>query len=244
MRRLEPRTAYRSRPPGIPAALLRLTDGRFPSGGHAHSGGLEAAEAREGVGDLTRLRSFLLGRLRTAGLLGAAVAAAAAATAALEDAAMREALVVLDAELDARMPSPVQRRTSRALGRQALRAGWACWPHPVLEAVVASSTGGPHQPLALGAVAAAAGLSPEEAAVASAHEALLGPATAAVRLLGLDPFGTHALVADLGPEVERTAAEAAALAKLPPCDLPAPSAPLLDLSAEAHALWEVRLFAS
>jgi len=28
-------------------ALLMLADGRFPSGGHAHSGGLEAAVVRE-----------------------------------------------------------------------------------------------------------------------------------------------------------------------------------------------------
>ena len=32
--------------------LLLLADGRFPSGGHAHSGGLEAAVVRERVRDL------------------------------------------------------------------------------------------------------------------------------------------------------------------------------------------------
>ncbi|WP_344819011.1 urease accessory UreF family protein, partial [Actinoplanes cyaneus] len=102
----------------------------------------------------------------------------------------------------------------------------------------------PHQPVALGALAAAAGLSPAETAVAAAHVAITGPAGAAVRLLGLDPYAVHALLARLAPECDRIAELAAKRSGDPVDDLPAAGAPLLDIGAEHHATWEVRLFAS
>lgn len=102
----------------------------------------------------------------------------------------------------------------------------------------------PHHPVALGAVAAAAGLGPQQAAVAAAHGAVTGPASAAVRLLGLDPYAVHALLARLAADIDRIAADAAARAHDPVDELPAAGAPLLDIGAELHANWEVRLFAS
>jgi urease accessory protein len=74
-----------NRPPGdglLPgswpsAALLLLTDSRLPAGGHAHSGGVEAAVAKGRVHDVESLASFLSGRLATIGLVAAAFAAAA-----------------------------------------------------------------------------------------------------------------------------------------------------------------------
>ncbi|MFE0463567.1 urease accessory protein UreF, partial [Kitasatospora sp. NPDC058965] len=60
------------------AALLLLADGRFPAGGHAHSGGVEAAVAAGSVTDAGSLEQFLVGRLHTAGLTAAGLAAAAA----------------------------------------------------------------------------------------------------------------------------------------------------------------------
>ncbi|NDZ79517.1 urease accessory protein UreF, partial [Streptomyces sp. SID10853] len=76
------------------------------------------------------------------------------------------------------------------------------------------------------------------------HEAAAGPATAAVRLLGLDPFSVHAVLARLGPQLDQLADEATTHKDTAAWRLPAPSAPLLDISAEVHATWEVRLFAS
>ncbi|MET0491928.1 MAG: urease accessory protein UreF, partial [Actinoplanes sp.] len=70
------------------------------------------------------------------------------------------------------------------------------------------------------------------------------PASAAVRLLGLDPYAVHALLARLAPECDRIAADAASRINDPVDDLPAAGAPLLDIGAELHATWEVRLFAS
>ena len=220
------------------AALLLLADGRFPAGGHAHSGGLEAAAMLEGVNDLPRLDAFLRGRAATTGAVSAAFAAAACAAVEMER------LRRLDRELDARLPSPTLREVSRRLGRQMLRAGRSIWPHPSLNELAAEMPSGPHQPVALGAVAAAAGLSPSSASAAAVHEAVAGPATAAVRLLGLDPFSLHAALARLGPELDAIAAAGAAQARTPPEELPAWGAPLLDVLAERHATWEVRLFAS
>ena len=211
------------------ATLLVLADGRLPAGGHAHSGGLEAAVSAGRVRDVDGLAGFLRGRLATSGVVAAAFAAAACArTGAWFD---------LDCGLDARTPSPALRKASRAQGRALLRAGRAMWPMPSIGRE-------PHHPVALGALAAAAGLGPVAAAVAAAHGTVTGPASAGVRLLGLDPYAVHGLLALLAPECDRIAAEAAARAGDPVDRLPAAGAPLLDIGAELHASWEVRLFAS
>ena len=60
----------------VSAAALLLADGRLPAGGHAHSGGVEAAVRGGRVIDLGSLVAFLQGRLATAGLVDAALAAA------------------------------------------------------------------------------------------------------------------------------------------------------------------------
>jgi urease accessory protein len=228
--------------PGALPALLLLADGRFPAGGHAHSGGLEAAVALEGVHDVAGLALFLDGRLHTTGLVAAAFAAASCRHARL-DGGRHDAADVLDRELDARTASPALRAASRRLGRQLVRAGRTIWPHPILDEMAAPGRG-PHQPVALGTVAAAAGLGPADAALAAAHESVTGPATAAVRLLGLDPFTVHAALARLGSQVSAVATEGARRAAGDPADLPSGTGPLLDVLAEHHATWEVRLFAS
>ncbi|MDT0310407.1 urease accessory UreF family protein [Streptomyces sp. DSM 44917] len=221
--------------PGGGVALLLLADGRFPAGAHAHSGGAEAAVADGRVTDAASLAAFCRGRLHTAGLVAAALAAAACGGA---DPA------VLDAAADARTPSPALRATARRLGRQLLRAARATWPAPGLDALAAAHPGGLHQPVVLGLAARAARLAPADAARAAAYEAVSGPASAAVRLLGLDPFDATAVLARLAPEADEVAARAAEAAARGPDALPAASAPLLDIAAEAHAAWPVRLFAS
>ncbi|HWD02312.1 MAG TPA: urease accessory UreF family protein [Amycolatopsis sp.] len=223
---------------------LILADSRFPGGGHVHSGGLEEAVNRKLVTSEADLPGFLRSRLRTAGALAAAFAAASAhaASRSVHSGYWRE----LDAELDARTPSPAQRLASRAQGRGTARAGAAAWPSPVLTTLLAE-TPRPHHPVVCGALTGIAGGAPADAAIAVAYLAVSGPASAAVRLLGLDPFAVNAVVARLGAEVSRVAEAAAAVAGADPAELPAPASPALDLFAEAHARHheeEVRLFAS
>ncbi|MFE3129274.1 urease accessory protein UreF, partial [Streptomyces hydrogenans] len=150
----------------------------------------------------------------------------------------------LDAAADARTPSPALRAASRRLGRQLMRAARATWPGPGLDALAAAFPRGAHQPVVLGATARAAGLGPEDAAHCAAYETVGGPATATVRLLGLDPYQATAVLARLAPVMDEVAARATAAAREGVDALPAASAPLLDITAEQHAAWPVRLFAS
>ncbi|MFC4497109.1 urease accessory protein UreF [Streptomyces ovatisporus] len=219
------------------AALLVLADGRFPAGSHAHSGGAEAAVKAGRITGVASLARFCEGRLHTAGLVAASLASAAAGT--VHD------HLILDDAADARTPSLALRNTSRKLGRQMMRAARATWPSADLEALAAARPRGAHQPVVLGLAARSAGLTPLEAARAAAYESVSGPATAAVRLLSLDPYDATAVLARLAPAVDRVAQEAAQSAATgEAADLPAASAPLLEAAAEAHAAWPVRLFAS
>jgi urease accessory protein len=147
----------------------------------------------------------------------------------------------LDAEADARTPSPAQRRASRAQGRALLRVARAAWPGPHLD-TLALVAGGPHQPLVLGATVAAAGGAPARAAQVAAYGSVTGPASAAVRLLGLDPLGVHRVLAGLAGRIDAVAAEAAE--SVGAGHLPATSAPALDVFAELHQRAELRLFES
>jgi urease accessory protein len=221
------------------AALLVLADGRFPAGGHAHSGGAEAAVKAGRITGPGTLEAFCRGRMHTSGLVAAALAAAAAA--GLDP-------LLLDEAADARTPSPALRATARKLGRQLMRAARAAWPSPALDALAAARPRGAHQPIVLGLTARSAGLGPPDAAHIAAYESVTGPATAAVRLLSLDPFSVSAVLARLTPDLDDIAgqaAEAAARALDEGADaLPATTGPLLDIYAEQHAGWPVRLFAS
>src|SRR6202022_2487137 len=81
-------------------------------------------------------------------------------------------------------------------------------PSPAAAAVAAvvaalreACPAGPHHALVFGAAAAAGGASDRDVATATALAAVTGPASAAVRLLGMDPIGMHAMLTRLAPEV-------------------------------------------
>ncbi|MFG2632468.1 urease accessory protein UreF [Streptomyces sp. NPDC048362] len=221
------------------AALLVLADGRFPAGGHAHSGGAEAAVKAGRITRAADLEDFCRGRAHTAGLVAAALAAAAALGADPRE---------LDAAADARTPSPALRAAARRLGRQLMRAARASWPSAELDQLAREFPKGAHQPVVLGLAARAAGLGPADAAYCAAYESVSGPATATVRLLSLDPFDATGVLARLAPELDRVAdaaVEAARRALDEGVDaLPAASGPVFEVGAEWHATWPVRLFAS
>ncbi|MFJ8905756.1 urease accessory protein UreF [Streptomyces sp. NPDC102351] len=221
------------------AALLVLADGRFPAGGHAHSGGAEAAVHAGRITGAASLEDFCRGRLHTTGRVVAALAASAAL--GVDPAA-------LDAAADARTPSPALRTVARRLGRQLLRAARATWPGDELDELARRFPKGAHQPVVLGVAARAAGIGPQDAAHCALYESVGGPATATVRLLGLDPFDATGVLARLAPEADEVAAAAVAAARRVAHEgtdaLPAASAPLLEVYAEAHAARSGRLFAS
>ena len=243
--------------------LLMLADARLPAGGYAHSGGIEPAVAAGVVRDLADLAVFLRGRLRTAGAVAAGLTAVACREAAGPGHAVPGHAVPghavpghavpdyvgsdpagwawLDAEADARMPSPAQRGASRQQGRALLRAARLAWPGAYLDEL-AATPGGPHHPIVLGVVAAAAGAEAGGAAQVAAYLSVSGPAAAAVRLCGFDPLAANAVLAGLAEEISTVAIAATGAAEAG--ELPCPAAPRLDVLAEAHVRGEVRLFAS
>ena len=206
---------------------LLLADGRFPGGSFVHSGGLEAAIGAGAVPGSAALRAFVLGRLHHGGPLEAWLADRACDVAGDDTALDR-----LEAEAEAAQPSPALRAAAQAQGRGLRRAAAVIWP----------AVAGLHcevYPVVLGAVAASAGLGPEAAARLALYGSAMTVAGAAVKLAAFDMADALAVVAGLAGELDALASAAAAA--------PDPiirSAPLVELRAERHRAWEVRLFAS
>jgi urease accessory protein len=227
------------------ALLLLLLDSRAPAGAHHHSGAMEAAVMAGLVTDLAGTEDFCRTRLRTSAWVAATFAAASCRLFTTERGDVPAQLPLLDTEYEARIPSEATRSASRQLGRGMSRLLRSVLPNPDLATAFSRCAGpAPHHPLVLGAGVALAGGDEELAARAAALGACAGPASAAVRLLGLDPFAVQAMLAQLAPDVDECAASAAQAAMGPPCSLPAAGAPALDLLADYHLTAEVRLFAS
>ena len=226
------------------AGLLLLADSRFPAGGHAHSGGVEAVVDRGLLRDAGDLGVFLDGRVAGAGTVVAAVAAAGCL---LADRAEPVDWARWDAAVSARTPSAALREASRVQGSALLRTARRVWPAPALEAL--ARHGRPHHPLVLGAAVAAAGDGAGAAARLAVHHLLGGACSAAVRLLGLDPIEVAAVQAQAARRAE-PATQAAITAAVravehdDPRRLPSTGTPLPEILAQLHARSEVTLFAS
>ena len=103
------------------------------------------------VTDGPTLRAFLHRRLLSVGRVTAGLAAAAVG-------ATTATVAALDAEADARTPSPAQRAASRAQGRGLLRLARAAWVGPHADLGWVDLGPRPHHPVVLGGAASAAGL--------------------------------------------------------------------------------------
>jgi urease accessory protein len=91
--------------------------------------------------------------------------------------------------------------------------------------------------VAAGSVGNASGLNPDQTALSVVYTTMTGSATAAQRLLALDPADVATLTFELAPLCEATAAEAGKeLADL--------SDPLLDVLAQRHSQRDRPLFVS
>lgn len=228
--------------------LLLLGDGRAPVGSYAHSFGLESAVEAGDVTDLDALAGFVSARLATVGAVDATFAAAVHLRLHAPRTAERGTARTLgeaDAQLTARTPSPALRRSSRELGRHLLRLAVGTWPDAILDEARVARPDGWLQPITLGTVGVPAGLSARDTASVCGYGLASGIASAGLRLLGLDPVAVHAMLAELGDQIDDVAGDAAAGARSPLNELPAYSAPLVDIRAECHAADPGgRLFAS
>jgi urease accessory protein len=244
------------------SGLLLLADSRLPSGGHGHSGGVEALVDRGLLRSEADLAAFLAGRIATGAAVPAAVAAAACALAGLRrhqgdspDTGRLEGHPVgtaaewaaWDNAVSARLPAAATRAASYAQGAALLRTAARAWPSPTVDALRALPRA--HHPLVLGVVAAAAGATPSDAAALAVHHLIGGACTAAVRLLGLDPLAVAAVAAEAGRRAEPVVGDAAqsgvaAAVAGDPNLLPADGNPLFDVLAQLHRSTEATLFAS
>lgn len=207
------------------STLLTLADSRLPTGGHVHSGGVEEAITSGLLIDLASLDAFLRRRIRTQGLVSASIAVAVRSGALGGEEA--------DAETDARTPAPAAREASRSQGRGLLRLARRVWPAVNWQALGRN----PHLCVVAGVVGRTVDLVPEHTALSLVYTTMTGSATAAQRLLALDPADVAAVTFELSELCEQTAA----LATTGLADL---SDPLLDVLAQRHAVRERPLFVS
>src|SRR5262245_7460969 len=221
--------------PGL-LALLQFSDGLFPSGGFAHSLGLEtyvqAGRVRDGAG----LRTFLGAQLE--GSAGPCDAVAVSlAVRATDLAGWSE----LDARLDAMKCVPEFRAASRQMGRQTIRA--ALGSAPTLDAlgvaVEAGRTPG-HHAVVFGAVVGRAGVSPAAAAAAFLQSTTTLLVNAALRLLPLGQVEGQRILVSMRGRIA-VLAERASRAEID--DLWS-FAPGIERAGLAHAALEARLFRS
>jgi urease accessory protein len=202
------------------ALMLVLADSRFPAGAHAHSLGLEQAVAD----GLTDVPAFAAARLRLVAEADARVAVAA----------RRGDVETAEREWLARCPSPILRDVGIRLGAQLLRSAAEIWD------VTPRRT---PRPVALGIVAAAAGIDDEGVALLALYDDAATVTSAALKLLPLDPAHTTRWLSELAPRMA-LAARAIAADKRPLADQPAPAAIALELAASVHHQTRERLFAS
>lgn len=180
--------------------VWQLADSAFPTGGFAHSGGLEAAWQAGVARNAAELPALLLQLLHQAAAMTAPfLIAAHGANAPLAD---------LDDRLDAMLSNHVANRASRLQGKAFLSTagrvfGDAC---ERVRAALLESPG--HLPIAFGAGARALGLPMDTALRLYLFGTLRGLVSAGVRLNALGPLGAQELQAGLAPALERLALEA------------------------------------
>ena len=216
---------------------MMLADARFPSGGYAQSAGLEPAVRAGLTGDGAHpedVPRFAAARLRTVVAVDAGTAVASRLVALEPDGwTLRD---VEDAWA-ARTPSRPLREVARLTGRGYLRLAGRLWPEVLTH--LGSDTAVP-RPVVLGVVAAVAGLSGRQVARLVGYDDVQTVASAALKLLPLDPAEVAGWTLTLHRDVEAMAASLDDLRG--PEDIPDRGAPAIDVHAERHRRAEMRLF--
>jgi urease accessory protein len=220
----------------VPADLLMmlLGDARLPVAGHTQSATLEGG-VQAGL-TAAEVPIYIAARLSTTVRVEAGTAVVARHH--LDHGLPLEPVVRAWA---ARVPSAALRRSSRTQARALLRVSGRLWPESSAVAAAASTPGVP-RPVALGAAAVAVGLGPRALARLVGYDDVQTVASAALKLLPLDPVDTSGWVHDALPLVSEAADAVTHLVE--PGHIPATAAPQTELWAEAHGASTRRLFSA
>jgi urease accessory protein len=206
--------------------VYQLADSAFPSGGFAHSLGLEALRA---VGALAGERAFAL-------RLGELAWHTAHATLPFVGDALRGDAVAADRASDRFLSSHVANRASRAQGAALAIAADA------LAVAIAPVPDLPYRHVAvvLGAVLRAAGVALADARELAMFQTLRAATSAAVRLGVVGPLRAQRVLLDAAPVAERALVATVALTAADACSC----TPLVDLAQAGHDRLYTRLFQS
>ncbi|MGZ3417356.1 MAG: urease accessory protein UreF [Polyangiales bacterium] len=203
--------------------ILQLADSAFPTGGFAHSGGLEALVNAGEIPDEEALRRFLRDAL------------AQAANGACPFVDATGDVRAIDARCDLFLANDVANRASRTQGRAFLDTASRIFPHSEIADLRENLRGSPrHHAPVFGAVARALGL--ERPSQLFLHVTLRSLASAAVRLGVIGPHRAQRIMFDLGPSLPQMV--------IPPLAKAAWTSPIHELFQGTHDRLYARLFQS
>ncbi|HUS66399.1 MAG TPA: urease accessory UreF family protein [Kofleriaceae bacterium] len=216
--------------------VWQLADSAFPSGGFAHSGGLEAAAQLGEVTCADAVERFAVSALWQAGTVGLPLVRAA-----FRD---PDAAAVLDARCEAALAGHVTRRASRTQGRAWLATcGHSFAGQPAIERLaetVRSRAAGGHLAVVLGASLRALEVGEAETLRLWLFLAARGVLSAAVRLGLIGPHEAQRMQDRLGSVADAVLAGCATRG----VDELAHSAPIAEVLANLHDALPARMFQS
>src|SRR5262245_59541968 len=221
--------------------LLHFGDSAFPTGGYAHSFGLETYCQRGLVRGREDLERFLTAHLE--GASGPCDATAAVGVHAAAASGDLERCRTIDSTLEAMKAVKEFREASRQMGRQTLRVGAALTEEARLVAYagdVERSLAPGHHAVAYGLIAAALAWTPEATATAFLYSSTALLVGAALRLLPMGQLEGQRVLWGLHPVIERVARDAVARDVNDLWSF----APGIELAGIRHATLEMRLFRS
>ena len=215
--------------------VWQLIDSAFPSGGFAHSAGLEASMQHGHVADGEGVRAFARQAIAQCGRSALPLVTAAHQR--------PDELAELDRLADVFLSNPVANRASRAQGRALLASVARSFPDSIaasLEAALRAEGLAGHYSPVFGRLFGALGVNLAETQYAFLFIAARGVSSAAIRLGIVGAYDAQAVQAELAPLIGEVIHDCGALA---PHEI-AQTAPLIDLFQSTHDRLYSRLFQS